>query len=190
MGIRLCCSVFSLIVLFGGGASVRSESIFLDRWDFIKQGIVGVYDIEGNFNPGRYKWSILTPSGAHIPGVSNYVDPNQIQPFPEATAHSEARRLSTPLIYRNCYDSDRCEFLFPQRERGPDQRLLIRLTGIHAPHVTASCEQEALLGKQAINLIHDHLSSAVHIELRNYSKRGEEFRGRLVADGQDRKRNA
>ena len=181
---RLFLLVFSLIVFLSGGASAQTDTIILDRWVFYKQGIVGVYDIEGNFNPGRYKWEILTPSQKHIPELRNYVDPNQIQPFPKAPVHSQTQNLST-LIYKNCYESNRCEFSFPQTEPSAEKRLLIRLAGIHTPHIKASCEQETFLGKQAKDLIHGYLSSAVHIELKNYSKRGRELAGRLVADGQD-----
>lgn len=184
MIIRIVLLVFSLIVLLIGEAFAQSDTLFLDRWHFIKQGIVGVYDVEGNFNPGRYKWTILTPSQSPIPELSTYVDPNQIQPFPEFSAHTETRSLS-PLIYRNCFDSNRCEFSFPPKESGQGKRLRIRLAGVHTPHVNASCEQEILLGNEAKNLIEGHLSSALHIELRNPSKNGKEMMGRLVADGQD-----
>lgn len=184
MTIRHLLLMFSLIVLLCGEVFAQTDTLFLDRWHFIKQGIVGVYDVEGNFNPGRYKWTILTPSQSPIPELSTYVDPNQIQPFPEVSAHTETRNLST-LIYRECFESNECEFSFPQTEPGPGKGLRIRLAGIHTPRVNASCEQEAFLGNQAKNILHDYLSSAIHIELRNVSEKGKALTGRLVTDGQD-----
>ena len=184
MGVRLFLLVSGLMVLLSGGAAAQTDTLFLDRWHFIKQGIVGVYGLDGNFNPGRYKWSVLTPSQMHLPALPKYVDPNQIYPFPEASSSSGARNLST-LIYRNCPESDRCEFSFPQTEPQADKILFIRLAGIHAPHLKASCDQETFLGGQARDLIHEYLSSAVRIELRNFSQYGREIVGRLVVDGQD-----
>ena len=143
-----------------------------------------MYDIEGNFNPGRYKWEILTPSQSPIPELRNYADPNAIQPFRELPAQSERGDLSD-LIYQNCDASDRCEFFIPQTESDSETGLIVRLAGVHAPHHDASCEQEALLGTQAKDLLHEYLSSAVHIELKHYSKRGKEMSGRIIADGQD-----
>ncbi|UCE63217.1 MAG: thermonuclease family protein [Nitrospirota bacterium] len=187
MNIRLFLYISVLIMNLCGGASAQTDTIFLDRWHFYKQGIVGVYDVEGNFNPGRYTWSILTPSQSHLPALPAYVDPNQIQPFPEVPVRSPTRNLST-LIYKNCDDSDRCEFLFPQAGSevpAVAKPLVVRLKGIHAPHVKASCEQETLLGNQAKNLIEGLLSSAHHIQLMEYYQNGKEMKGRLVADGQD-----
>ena len=176
--------VFGLMVLLCGGASAQTDTIVLERWHFLKQGIVGVYDVEGNFNPGRYKWSILTPSQGPMRGLSNYVDPNQIRPFPKAPGRSKIPKLSN-LLYKNCYESDRCELLIPPKESVGEKRLVIRLTGIDTPQVKASCEQETFLGNEAKKLISRYLSSAVHIELRNFYKRGGEIKGHLVADGQD-----
>lgn len=184
MKVRLFLIVFILIGVLNDGSFAQSDTIFLERWYFYKQGIVGVFDIEGNFNPGRYKWSILTPSQTPIPGLSNYVDPNEIRPIPEVTPHLGTPNLAN-LKYRKCHDSDRCEFFFPRKESGAAKRLLIRLAGIRTPNVKASCEQEAFLGKTAIDLIQGYLSSAVQIEVRNFSKRGGEIKGRVVADGQD-----
>ena len=167
-----------------GGAAAQSDTIVLDRRVFYKQGIVGIYDLEGNFNPGRYKWSILTPSQIHLPALPNYVDPNGIQPFPEATNDQKARTLSG-LNFKDCIESDRCEFYLPQTEAQTAKRLVIKLAGVDAPHLNASCEQESLLGLQAHTLIHEHLSSALHIELRNYSTHRRETLGRVIADGQD-----
>ena len=181
---RLFLIVLSLIVLLSGGAAAQTDSILLDRRNFYRQGIVGLYDPQGNFNPGLYKWSELTPSQNHLPGLPRYVDPNRIQPFQERPVQSEPRNLSA-LIYRNCFESDRCEFSYPEMESSATKKLIIRLGGIQAPHFTASCEQESILGNQAKNLIHGYLSSAVHIELRNFSKYGREIEGRVVADGQD-----
>ena len=181
---RLILIGLGLNIVISGVSFAQADSIFLDRRVFYKQGIVGVYDIEGNFNPGRYKWEILTPSQSPIPELRNYVDPNAIQPFRGLPAHSERRDVSN-LIYKNCDDSDRCEFFIPQTESTSERGLIVRLAGVHAPHHDASCEQEALLGKQAKDLLHEYLSSAVHIELRNVSRWGKEMSGRLVVDGQD-----
>ena len=181
---RLILIVLGVNIVLSGVSFAQADSIFLDRTVFYKQGIVGVYDIEGNFNPGRYKWEILTPSRSPIPELRNYVDPNAIQPFRGLPAHSERRELPN-LIYKACNESDRCEFLIPQTESSSEAGLIVRLAGVHAPHHDASCEQEALLGTQAKDLIHEYLSSAVHIQLKHYSKRGKEMSGRLIVDGQD-----
>jgi len=184
---RLFLLVFGLILLVSVGASAQTDTIFLDRWHFYKQGIVGVYDVEGNFNPGRYTWSILTPSQSHLPALRAYVDPNQIQAFPEVPVRSPTKILST-LMYKNCYESDRCEFLFPQagsENLAVAKPLFVRLKGIHAPHVKAPCEQETFLGNQAKNLIEGLLSSTDHIQLIEYYQYGKEMKGRVVADGQD-----
>ena len=184
MAVRLLLLIFGLMILLSGGAAAQSDTIVLDRRVFYKQGIVGVYDLEGNFNPGRYKWSILTPSQIHLPALPNYVDPNGIQPFPTAPNDQKTRTLSG-LYYEDCFESDRCEFSLPQSEAQTAKRLVVRLSGIDAPHLKASCEQESLLGIQAHTLIHEHLSSALHIELRNYSTNRREISGRVIADGQD-----
>ena len=184
MAVRLLLLIFVLMILLSGRAAAQSDTIVLDRRVFYKQGIVGVYDLEGNFNPGRYKWSILTPSQIHLPALPNYVDPNGIQPFPTAPNDQKTRTLST-ILYEDCVESDRCEFSLPPTESQAAKRLVIRLAGIDAPHLKASCEQETLLGLQAHTLIHEYLSSAVHIELRNYSTNRREILGRVIADGQD-----
>ena len=184
MAFRRLLLVFGLISLLGGGAAAQTDTIFLDRWHFYKQGIVGLYDLEGNFNPGRYTWSILTPSQPHIPGLPMDVDPNRIQPYSEIRSQSQTKSLSS-LIYKNCQDSDRCEFSFPKTESGPATTILIRLAGIHTPRIKATCEQETLLGEQAKNLLHEHLSSAVHIELQDATIYRKEVSGRLVVDDQD-----
>ena len=184
MAVRLLLLVFGLMILLSGEATAQSDTIVLDRRVFYKQGIVGVYDLEGNFNPGRYKWSILTPSQIHLPALPNYVDPNGIQPFPTAPNDQKTRTLTT-LIYEDCFESDRCEFSLPQTETQAAKRFVIRLAGIDAPHLKASCEQESLLGLQAHTLLHEYLSSAVHIELRNYSTYRREISGRVLADRQD-----
>ena len=181
---HLILTVFGLNIMLSGVTFAQADSIFLDRRVFYKQGIVGVYDIEGNFNPGRYKWSVLTPSRFHLPALSDYQDPNHLQPFPQASAPSTLTKLSD-LIYRNCVDSDRCEFSTPPTDVGEGKRLHIRLSGIHTPRVKAACEQENFLGNEAKELIHGYLTSAVHIELRNFSNRGKEIVGRVFADGQD-----
>ena len=172
------------MILLSGGAAAQSDTIVLDRRVFYKQGIVGVYDLEGNFNPGRYKWSILTPSQPHLPALPNYVDPNGILPFPTAT-NDQKHRTFSGLNFKDCIESDRCEFSLPQPEARTARRFVIRLAGINAPHLKASCEQESLLGLQAHTLIHEHLSSAVSIELRNYSTNRNEISGHVIADGQD-----
>ena len=184
MAVRLIFLILGLMILLSGGAAAQSDTIILDRRVFYKQGIVGIYDLEGNFNPGRYKWSILTPSQIHLPALPNYVDPNGIRPFSTAPNDHKTRTLST-LNYEDCIESDLCEFSSPQTEAQTAKRLVIRLAGINAPHLNATCEQESLLGLQARTLIHEHLSSSVHIELRNYSTYGRETSGRVIADGQD-----
>ncbi len=176
--------LFGLMMLGGDETAAQSDTVFLERWHFYRQRIVGVYDLEGNFNPGRYHWSILTPSPSQFPAIPKYVDPNQIVPFQEVPRSSETQNRST-LIYRKCHDSDRCEFSFSQPETPVAKGRLIRLAGIQTPHLKAACELEAFLGNQAKNLLHEYLSSALHIELRNFSENRREIVGRVIADGQD-----
>ncbi len=166
------------------GLAAQTDGIVLERRYFIKQGIVGVRGIDGEFNPGRYKWSILTPSQDLLPGLPVYVDPNRILPFPETSELPQAWTLS-PLVYQGCPDSDQCEFSLQQTSAPCAERLVIRLAAIRTPHIKASCEQETFLGEQAQQLIHGFLSSAIHIELISHSIDRREIVGRLVADDQD-----
>ena len=166
------------------GLAAQTDGIVLERRYFIKQGIVGVRGIDGEFNPGRYKWSILTPSQDLLPGLPAYVDPNRILPFPETSELPQAWTLS-PLVYQGCPDSDQCEFSLQQTSAPSAERLVIRLAGIRTPHIKASCEQETFLGEQAQQLIHGFLSSAIHIELISHSIDRREIVGHLVADDQD-----
>ena len=184
MKVGLYLLLFGLIMLGGEETAAQTDTIVLERWHFYRQRIVGVYDLEGNFNPGRYHWSILTPSPSHLPALPKYVDPNQIVPFQEVPRSSSTQNRST-LFYRKCFDSDRCEFSISQTESPVAKGRLVRLAGIQTPHLKAACELEAFLGTQAKNLLHEYLSSALHIELRNFSEYGREIVGRVVVDGQD-----
>jgi len=181
---RVLLLLIGLLVLLSDGLVAQNDGIVLERRYFYRQGIVGVHGIDGEPSPGRYKWSILTPSQDRLPGLHSYVDPNRIQPFPEASEAPQAWTLS-PLVYKGCLDSDRCEFSFQQPNTPSAEHLVIRLAGIRAPHIKASCEQETFLGEQAKQLIHEFLSSAVHIELISQSIDRREIMGRLVADDQD-----
>ena len=176
--------VFGLFALLGQELAAQTEGVILERRYFYKQGIVGVFGIDGEFNPGRYKWSILTPSQDSLPGLPAYVDPNRILPFPE-TSQLPGTSTFSALVYQGCSDSNQCEFSFQQTNAPAAKRLVIRLAGIRTPHIKASCEQETLLGRQAQQLIHGFLSSAVHIELISSSIDRREIVGRLVADDQD-----
>ncbi|MGP0593367.1 thermonuclease family protein [Nitrospira sp. T9] len=176
--------VIGLVALLGQELAAQTEGVVLERRYFYKQGIVGVFGIDGEFNPGRYKWSILTPSQDLLPGLPAYVDPNRIVPFPE-TSQLPGTSTFSALVYQGCSESDQCEFSFQQTNASAAKRLVIRLAGIRAPHIKASCEQETLLGRQAQQLIHGFLSSAVHIELISSSIDRREIVGRLVADDQD-----
>jgi len=182
---RVLLLFIGLFSLLGEGlATAQTEGIVLEERYFYKQGIVGVFGIDGEFNPGRYKWSILSPSQGLLPGLPSYVDPNRIVPFPETSGLPETRTFS-PLVYKGCPDSDQCEFSYQQTNARSAKRVVIRLAGIRAPHIKASCEQERLLGGQAQQLIHGFLSSALHIELISRSIDRREIVGRLVADDQD-----
>lgn len=176
--------VIGLFALLGEELAAQTEGVVLERRYFYKQGIVGVFGIDGEFNPGRYQWSILTPSQDSLPGLPAYVDPNRLLPFPE-TSQLPGTSTFSALVYQGCSESDRCEFSFQQTNAPAAKHLVIRLAGIRAPHIKASCEQETLLGRQAQQLIHGYLSSAVHIELISSSIDRREIVGRLVADDQD-----
>lgn len=181
---RVVLLFIGLFSLLGGGLAAQTEGIVLERRYFYKQGIVGVYGLDGEFNPGRYKWSLLTPSQDLLPGLPSYVDPNRILPFPETSERPETWTFS-PLVYQGCPDSDQCEFSFQHTNAPSAKRLVIRLAGIRTPHIKASCAQETSLGEQAQQLIHGFLSSAVHIELISRSIDRREIVGHLVADDQD-----
>lgn len=100
-------------------------------------------------------------------------------PPPSLEAHQSGVR------FEQCTDTDRCVFIIARESNPRGRRVLVELFRTDVPHLRASCEQERVLAKVAMETLQETLEEATQIDVYDHYKVGRKHMARVVVDGQD-----